>query len=323
MGKRYTQLTQEQRYQIYAFKKAGFNQTEIAKEIGVHKSTVSRELRRNKGKRGYRPKQAHWLAVDRKTHAAKFVKLVPGLMAMMDNLIRQEFSPEQVSGYLERHYSIQLSHETIYQYVLRDKLRGGDLYKHLRQGNKKRKKRYGAHSRRGQIKDRTSIDERPAIVEKKERVGDWEIDTMIGKNHNGVLLTIVERKSMFTIIKKLSTRHSESVACATIEILDLHKNKVHTITADNGKEFAQHKRISSNLSAQVYFAHPYHAWERGLNENINGLIRQYFPKGTNFEKIKEEEVEFVMARLNSRPRKSLGYATPKEVFYSREIMKAA
>ena len=203
---RYTQLTQEQRYQIYAFLKARFSQTEIAIEIGAHKSTISRELKRNRGKRGYRPKQAHIRAMDRRRHAPKFVKLTPSIITLIASLIQQDFSPEQVSGFLKRNHSIRISHETIYQYVLSDKSNGGTLYQHLRRSNKKRKKRYGSNDRRGQICGRVSIDERPAIVNTKQRIGDWEIDTIIGKNHKGVLLPAVERKSKFTLIKKLANK---------------------------------------------------------------------------------------------------------------------
>ena len=320
---RYTQLTQEQRYQIYAFLKARFSQTEIANEIGAHKSTISRELKRNRGKRGYRSKQAHIMALDRRRHAQKFVKLTPPTIALIDSLIQLDFSPEQVSGSLKRNHDIRISHETIYQHVLADKARGGTLYRHLRRSNKKRKKRYGSHDRRGQIRGRVSIDERPAIVDAKQRIGDWEIDTLIGKNHKGVLLTVVERKSKFTLIKKLSRKKADMVADATVNLLRPYQKKVFTITSDNGKEFANHDRIAKKLKSEFYFAHPYHAWERGLNENTNGLIRQYFPKRTSFDKISDDQIQMVINRLNNRPRKTLGFATPNEMFFNLNCKKAA
>jgi len=319
----YTQLTQEQRYQIYAFLKAGFSQSAIANEINVHKSTICRELRRNRGLKGYRPKQAHVKATNRRQGAAKYVKLTPNIITLVNSLIRQDFSPDQVSGSLKRNHGVIISHETIYRHLLADKANGGTLYKHLRRSNRKRKKRYGSRNIRGQIPGRVSIDLRPAIVDNKERIGDWEIDTVIGKNHKGALLTIVERKSKYTLIHKLSYKRSRLVADATIDLLAPYQDKVFTITSDNGKEFADHQRISKQLTARVYFAHPYHSWERGLNENTNGLIRQYFPKNTNFKSITVESVRNVMDQLNNRPRKTLDYATPNEVFFGQHWKHAA
>ena len=319
----YTQLTQEQRYQIYAFLKAGFSQSAIAAEIHVHKSTVCRELKRNQGLKGYRPKQAHVKATNRRQRAVKDIKLTPKIIALVNGLICQEFSPEQVSGVLKRNQGIMISHETIYKHLLADKANGGTLYKHLRRSNRKRKKRYGSRNIRGQIPGRVSIDLRPAIVDNKERIGDWEIDTVIGKNHKGALLTIVERKSKYTLMQKLSYKRSRLVADAAIDLLAPYQDKVFTITSDNGKEFADHERISKQLTAKIYFAHPYHSWERGLNENTNGLIRQYFPKNTNFKTITVESVQNVMDQLNNRPRKTLDYATPNEVFFGKHWRHAA
>ena len=319
----YTQLTQDQRYQIYAFMKAGFSQSYIASEIGVNKSTVSRELSRNRGQKGYRPKQAHRLALERRAKACKFVKMTCTLIPLIEDLIRKDFSPEQVCGFLSRHHNIRISHESIYRYVLKDKAQGGDLYLHLRHSRKKRKKRYGFHDRRGQIKGRVSIDERPAIVDAKKRLGDWEIDTIIGKNHKGALLSIVERKSKFTLIRKLPKKRAEMVAKAAIDLLQPYKGKLFTITADNGQEFAHHEHIKEQLKTDVYFAHPYRSWERGVCENINGLIRQYFPKGMSFETIQDHHVKIAMDRLNNRPRKTLGFKTPIEVFFQSVIKQAA
>ena len=319
----YTQLTQEQRYHIYAFMKAGFLQTAIATEIGVHKSTISRELRRNRGKKGYRPKQAHVIALERRTEAHKCVKLTPQVIARINECIRQDFSPEQISGFLARMHHLRISHETIYQHILNDKTKGGTLYRHLRHSHKKRRKRYGSHDRRGQIQGRVSIDERPAIVDARERIGDWEIDTIIGKKHKRALLSLVERKSKFTLIRKLPKKRADLVAEAAIDLLNPYKEKVCTITADNGQEFAHHKYIKEQLHTAVYFAHPYHAWERGLCENTNGLIRQYFPKGLHFDLITDNHVQMVMNRLNNRPRKTLGYKTPNEVFFQAVMTQAA
>ncbi|MCJ7539692.1 MAG: IS30 family transposase [Desulfobacterales bacterium] len=311
---KYTQLTLEQRYQIYAFFKAGFSKTYIASDIGVHKSTISREMKRNRGKKGYRPKQAHFLAVVRSKNAKKFIKMTSEVLSLIEGFLQQDYSPEQISGYLARKHHVQISHETIYQYVLADKARGGNLYLHLRRSHKKRKKRYGSYDRRGKIKGRISIDERPSIVDTKKRIGDWEIDTIIGKRYKGALLSIVERKSKFTLIRKLPKKQADLVAQATVDIMNPYAEKVLTITADNGQEFAHHKDIKEQLKADIYFAHPYHAWERGLSENTNGLIRQYFPKGMDFHTITDKQVEMVMNRLNNRPRKTLGFKTPNEIF---------
>jgi len=319
----YTQLTQDKRYQIYAFLKAGFSQTDIAIEIGVHKSTVSRELSRNRGQKGYRPKQAHRKADERRAEAYKFVKMTSQIIPLIEVLIRQDFSPEQVCGFLYRKHRIRISHESVYRHVLKDKTQGGNLYLHLRHSSKKRKKRYGSYDRRGQIKGRISIDDRPAIVDAKKRLGDWEIDTIIGKNHKGVLLSIVERKSKFTLIRKLPKKQADLVAEAAVHLLQPYEGKVLTITADNGKEFAYHEHIKELLKTDVYFAHPYHSWERGLSENTNGLIRQYFPKKMSFENIQEQQIQMAMNRLNNRPRKTLEYKTPIEVFFQTLTKQAA
>jgi IS30 family transposase len=210
---------------------------------------------------------------------------------------------------------LSISHERIYQYVLADKKSGGTLYQHLRHSNKKRKKRYGSHDRRGQLKNRISIDERPKIVDKKTRIGDWEIDTVIGKNHKGALVTIVDRVSKVTVIEKVATKHADGVTDATIK--GLLPYIVHTITGDNGKEFAGHEWIAKALDTNFYFAHPYSSWQRGCNENTNGLIRQYVPKGSSFDHLTNKDAKKIMGRLNNRPRKSLGYRTPNEFSFER------
>jgi IS30 family transposase len=317
------QLTQEQRYQIAVLKEAGHNNKTIASLIGVSASTISRELKRNSGKRGYRPKQAHQKALTRRQQATKAIKMTPDVILLINDRIRFGLSPEQVSGWLKRVHHISISHERIYQHLWQDKRQGGDLYTFLRQANKKRRKKYGSKDRRGQLANRVSIEQRPSIVDEKTRLGDWEIDTVIGKNHQGALVTLVERKSKYTLIKRVDSKHADGVTAATIALLEAHKDHVQTITADNGKEFAGHQTISQALNAQVYFAHPYASWERGLNENTNGLIRQYFPKGSSFETISDQHVEEVMHRLNHRPRKALHYRTPHEVFFEQSERKAA
>ena len=319
----YKQLNQAQRYQIEILKKAGKNQKQIAELLGVSESTISRELTRNQGKKGYRPKQAQIKADNRKKRAAKALKMTPALILLIEAGILLDWSPEQVSGQLEDEFGILISHERIYQHIWTDKRHGGILYTHLRQYHKKRKKKYGSKDKRGQIRNRVSIDERPAIVAEKTRIGDWEIDTVIGQNHQGALVTIVDRVSKFTLIKKVDSKHAEVVTAATITLLQPYLDKTLTITADNGKEFAGHESIKEQLSANVYFAHPYCSWERGLNENTNGLIRQYFTKGSSFENITDDEVEAVMNKLNHRPRKTLKFKTPHTVFFANTLQEAA
>ncbi len=309
----YTQLTREERYQIYALKTAGHNQVEIAKIIGRHKSTVSRELTRNRGLRGYRPKQANNFASSRRqTKAAS--RLSSEAWTRVGQLIREDWSPEQTSDWLRREEDIRISHEWIYQYILRDKQAGGDLHTHLR-CQKPRKKRYGAPDRRGQIKGRVSIDERPSIVNERSRVGDWEADTVIGKQGGAVLVTLVERKTRLSVIGKAPNRTAQKVTAVILKGLTPLASQVQTLTYDNGKEFALHQEIAKELDACGYFAHPYHSWERGLNENTNGLIRQYFPKGKDLSEVTDTEVQAVMNKLNNRPRKCLGFKTPNQVFF--------
>lgn len=310
----YSQLTFEQRAEIKAYQKIGLNQTAIADLVGVHKSTISRELKRNTGQRGYRSKQAQEKADTRRQQATKKVRFTDQVKQQVIFYLTQEWSPEQISSYLSLNESIDISHETIYQFIWADKRHGGNLFKHLRWSQKKRKKRYGKNDHRGQIKDRISIDERPDIVDKKERIGDWEIDTVIGANHKGALITAVERKSNFCCISFVKKKQADLVAQAIIDMLGPYKSRVLTITIDNGKEFSLHKKIAKQLEAEVYFAHPYSSWERGLNEQVNGLIRQYFPKKSSFENISNEDIAFVENRLNNRPRKKLNFEKPINIF---------
>ncbi len=309
----YTQLTREERYQISALKTAGHNQVEIAKVLGRHKATVSRELARNRGLRGYRPKQANAFAENRRQSKAVH-RISSESWARVELLLLEDWSPEQTSNWLQFEEDIRVSPEWIYQYILQDKKAGGDLYKHLR-CQRQRKKRYGTTERRGQIKGRVSIDERPDVVNQRSRVGDWEADTVIGKQGGSVLVTLVERKTRFSVVGKASNRTAREVTSVILERLSPLAPHVQTLTYDNGKEFAMHQEISKELNASGYFAHPYHSWERGLNENTNGLIRQFFPKGKDLTDVTDAEVQKVMDKLNNRPRKCLGFKTPNQVFF--------
>jgi IS30 family transposase len=314
--KTYQQLTQEQRYQIYALKKMGHQQTEIANCIGVDKSTISRELTRNQGQRGYRPKQAHNLAMSRRKQGQ--CRVQSETWTLVEAKIRMEWSPEQISGWLLKHYHIQVSHEWIYQYILNDKQAGGNLYKHLR-CQKKRRKRYGNHDRRGKLPSRRSIEERPEIVDQRQRIGDWEVDTIVGKWHHQAIVTLTERKSRLALLRKVDRRTAKLVSDAMIELLQPVADRTHTITVDNGKEFADHERIAHVLGIDYFFAHPYAAWERGTNENMNGLVRQYVPKNRELNSVTNGELEMIMTKLNHRPRKCLDFMSPFEVFFNQSV----
>ena len=288
----YTQLTRDERYQIYALRKAGHSQKEIAEVLRRNPSTISRELGRNKGLKGYRPEQAHRLAQNRKKERDR-TRIPESTWARVEQLLREDWSPEQISGWLTREEGVSVSHERIYQHVYEDKRRGGDLHRHLR-CQKPRRKRYGHYDRRGQIRERVSIDERPEVVEARSRIGDWEADTVIGKLGGAVLVTLVERRSRLSLIALAPNKTAEAVKAAILKVLQPLSAQVHTLTYDNGKEFAYHMEIAKVLKADGYFAHPYHSWERGLNENTNGLIRQYLSKGTDFNKLTDRQVLEIM-----------------------------
>jgi IS30 family transposase len=256
--------------------------------------------------------QAQKLADNRKQEKAR-PRIPDEVWRWVDILIAQEWSPEQISGWLRSEELGSISPEWIYQYVYTDKRNGGDLYRHLR-CQKARKKRYGSHDRRGQIKGRVSIDERPAVVDNRSRIGDWEVDTVIGKPGGAVLVTVAERKTRFSVIVLAPNKTAEAVKSALVRSLQPYAERVHTLTYDNGKEFAYHQKVAEQLDADGYFAHPYHSWERGLNENMNGLIRQYLPKGKCFNSLSQKNVLVIMDKLNNRPRKCLGYKTPNQVF---------
>lgn len=318
--KPYAQLTQVQRYQIYALKLTGHYLVEIAKVIGVHKSTVSREIRRNQGKRGYRPQRAHYLALKRRWKGKPTITAQGWLQ--VERLLRQEWSPEQISGRLKQEHSFCISHEWIYQYVLKDRQAGGDLYRHLR-CQKKRRKRYGKYDRRGQLPNCTSIEERPAVVAGRKRLGDWEVDTILGQGHQQAMVSLTERKSRFCLLGNVTPQTAQAVQDEIVRLLLPLAPRVHTLTSDHGKEFALHQEVADRLHLKFYFAHPFAAWERGTNENMNGLIRQYFPKQYDFQTISQVEIEQVMHKLNLRPRKSLRFRTPFEVFFNSSVALAS
>ena len=318
----YRQLTEEDRIEIYAMKQAGKKQNMIAAKLGVDPGTISRELTRNCGLRGYRPRQAQQKALHRRFTARKAVKMTSETIGYIECKLQQEHSPEQIAERMKLDpgwHGPTVSHERIYQHVWRDKVWGGVLHKHLRIcGTKQRRKRRNSRDMRGTIKNRVGIEKRPDIVERKIRIGDWEGDTVVGKNHQGALVTLVDRKSKLTLIGKVDRYTAESVEKTIVSLMELLPRRSYTLTVDNGKEFASHESVAQTLRIRVFFADPYSAWQRGLNENTNGLIRQYVPKSSEVRTLTDEQIEHIMSRLNNRPRKALGFLTPNEVFYERK-----
>lgn len=311
---RYKHLSLAERYYIQVEWKKKVSQNKIAEAIGRSQSTISRELKRNRGKKGYRHKQADRFAHERQESKAKAVKMTEEMKYIVSVCILNDWSPEQVSGRLHEEGILSVHHETIYKYVLTDKKNGGLLYRRLRHQRKKYRKRYGSSHNRTGIPDRRDIDERPAEVNARERVGDWEADTITGKNHKGAVITLDERKSKLRLAAPVPAKKAKYVKEAMTALLSPVKQFVRTITFDNGKEFVLHDEIAKEIECDNYFAKPYHAWERGQNENANGLLRQYFPKNMELLDITAQQVVRAVDKLNSRPRKCLNFQTPYEVF---------
>lgn len=313
---KYHHLTTEQRCQIYALNATQQPQKIIAKQLGVSPSTVCRELKRNIGQKGYRHKQAQEKAELRRYYANhRARKMTPAVIMLIKEKLRIKWSPEQISGRL-RTNNISISYESIYRHIWIDKKAGGNLYTNLRRRGKKYNSRGSKTAGRGCIPNRVDIVKRPKIVEKKCRLGDWEGDTIIGPKHQGVILSLVDRKSKLTLLAKMEGKHAKQVPGLIKQCFKGLPKKItgHSITFDNGKEFSHHEKISKQNKLRCYFATPYHSWERGLNEHTNGLVRQYFPKACELINLTVEEISFVENQLNNRPRKVLGYRTPKEVF---------
>ena len=311
-------LTREQRYGISLMLQEGKSRKDIAKAIGVSTSTISRELRKNCDLRN--GVYNYELAQRKYETRLKFRGRKPVFMKEMKDivisLLEEGYSPEQIKGRSNVEGFTMVSHETIYRWIWDDKRKKGTLYQNLRRKGKKYNKRRNTHAGRGYIPNRIDIEERPSIVDLKQRFGDLEIDTIIESNHKGALVTINDRLTSKVWIRKLSGKDAAPLALKTIEALQPVKDLIHTITADNGKEFAKHQEIAEKLKISFYFCKPYHSWERGANENTNGLIRQYIPKGTDFSEITDEFVSWIENKLNNRPRKRLGYLTPNEKFNS-------
>jgi IS30 family transposase len=301
---------------LAALRRQGLNQSEIARCLGRHRSTVCREVRRNSTRADgrYRAFTAQERANGRRSRSRRDSHFTAGDFAAVEELLRRQWSPEQVSGYLRRTGRLDISHETIYRHVWRDKKRGGLLYTHLRGAGKRRRKRYGAYDSRGKLAGKRMISERPAEVEARSRVGDWEADTVAGAGTRDCVLTLVERKTGLVLIGKLKDRTAGALSRRAVSLMRGRGARFETVTADNGTEFHDYKRVERLTGAAFYFARPYRSWERGSNENANGLIRQYLPKGMSMAGLTQQQCNAIARKLNARPRKRLGFRTPMECF---------
>lgn len=315
----YHQLTSEERYMISALRKQGIHFAEIARNLGRHRSTICREVRRNSARWDgrYRPSKAVERTNGRRARSRKKSQFGPHQWRQVLELLHQDWSPEQISGHLRATRALSISHETIYRHVHRDRRRGGALFKHLRFSKKKWRKLYRSCDSRGRLPGKRMISERPAAIETRAQIGHWEIDTVMGQyGTKPCIVTLVERKTGFLMIGKLSARTKDEANRRTLELINRHIDRFATITADNGTEFHGYEDIERLTNVTFYFAQPYHSWERGTNENTNGLIRQYLPKGTSMEELTQQQCNAISTKLNNRPRKRHGYQTPAQLFHA-------
>ena len=312
----YRQITSGERYAIAALRRQGLSLRAIARDLRRAPSTLSRELARNRSSQGrYTPTKADSYAHARRRRSRRGSHFSAADWALVEELLALDWSPEQVAGWLRRHELLAISHETIYVHVWREKRAGGQLWTHLRQAGKQRRKRYGAYDSRGRLAGKRSISERPAEVEARAVVGHWEIDTVMGTEHGrNSVITMVERATGYLVMGKLARHCAAEATVRCIELIGRQKGRVRTVTADNGTEFHSYAEIEAATGAVFYFATPHHSWERGTNENTNGLVRQYLPKRTSMAHVTQTDCDAIAAKLNSRPRKRFGYKTPEECY---------
>ena len=311
----YSQLTYGDRIRIGVFRQEGKTPTQISVLIGKHRSSIYRELERNQSSGGYFPETANKHAANRKFEAAAISRIDEDRRHWVIEKLLMQWSPEQISNRMKLELGESVSHEWIYQMIYADRKEGGILHLNLRWGRKTRKKRGGGRDKRGQIPNRISIEKRPEIINERGRIGDFEGDLVIGAHHKGMLLTLVDRTSRYTLIEKILNKSAEVTAAAIVTSLEVLSTQTYSITFDNGKEFSAHEKISKETDVLIFFAHPYSSFERGTNENTNGLIRQYFPKKYDLRKTTSNEVKRVQNLINHRPRKILGYKTPHEFHF--------
>jgi IS30 family transposase len=313
--KTYTHLTEVERYQIYTMLLSMTPRDEMARRLGRSRSTIDREIRRNKGMRGYRPEQAHGIARVRLCSRARANarQLDPTLWTRVRECLALGWSPQLMAGRLRLMEGLRLSHESIYTRIYADKRAGGEMWRWL-PCQKARRRRCGAgRARRHLIPNRVPIEQRPAIVDRRSRFGDWEGDTVVDNSHRHAIVSLVERRSMYLLLAKVERRTTEQVCGAIVQAIGSSDLPAHTLTLDNGAEFCGHQRITRALGTRCYFARPYAAWQRGLNENHNALVRRYIPKGQSLAHYTQADLQFIADALNNRPRKRLGYRTPNEI----------
>lgn len=315
---KYLQITSAERYMLSRLRMQGMSQARIAVSMGRHPSTISRELKRNRCRLdgNYRVQRAIERTNGRRSRSRRNRRFSDQDLRVVENLIRIQWSPEQVSGYLARMGTLSISHETIYRHIWRDWRQGGDLHLQLRGSRKQRRKRYRHHDSRGRLAGKRHISERPLAADLRSRRGHWEIDTVIGHDSKHCIVTIVERKTGYTVIGKLKARTTEQTNQRTVALIRSESGAFRTITSDNGTEFHGYKDIEHATGVKFYFANPHHSWERGTNENTNGLIRQYLPKRVSMAKLTQAQCNVIASKLNDRPRKRYDYQTPRELFHA-------
>ncbi len=312
----YHQITSGERYMLSALKRQGFNPSKIARALGRHRSSISRELHRNSSTwdGGYRPFVASHRTRARRSQSRRNRQFTHEDFRLVESLLRRRWSPEQISGRLRREGMLSISHETIYVHVWNDKASGGGLYTHLRCASKKRRKRHNSYDSRGRLAGKRHISERPAAVEKRRSIGHWEIDTVVGAGAKDCVATLVERKTGYAFIGKLADRSKMGMSKRLRMLIRRAPDRFQTMTSDNGTEFHDYGSVEAATGVKFYFATPYHSWERGSNENFNGLLRQYLPKRISQVGITQRDCDAIAKKLNTRPRKRLGYRTPEECF---------
>lgn len=306
----YRRVTSEDRLRIKDGLEAGLSNSEIADKLGFHRSTIGREIRRNKGKRGYRPKQAQRLASERESSKQGPYKMTPVLMTQIIERLELKWSPEQISNRLRLEGEDTVSVETIYQFIDEDRKQGGDLWRHLRRASRSRRRRFPSVDRRGNIQNARPISKRPKGADNRRSVGHWERDLMVGKNHKSAVLVITDRKSRFNKFRKLNGKHAKKVTRETA--VALKGLPLKTMSNDRGQEFSDHQDYEKKAKIKVYFCDPYSSYQRGTNENRIGILRQYLPKKTDLTNLSNKELEKIEFQINNRPMKCLDWMTPLE-----------
>lgn len=312
---RYRRVTQEDRLGIKAYLEAGLNQSAIADKLGFHKSTVSREVGRNRGGRGYRPQQAQRFTDERQEYRRRPRKMLPEMIERIEVKLRLKWSPEQISNRFRVEGTPTVAAETIYRHIYSDRGRGGELWRHLRWSRRQRKRRFPSEERRGKIQNATPIADRPGQANKRRKRGHWERDTMIGKNRKTAILALVDRKTRFNRFARLNRRLAAGVTNKTVKLLE--GLPCRSITNDRGQEFSDHERLAKKLNVSVYFCDPYSSYQRGTNENRIGILRQYFPKRTDLSNVHWRTLKKVELEINNRPMKVLDWRTPYEAMLGK------